>query len=111
MFETRKPTKELKRILNSRKLKVYVNVKSSHKLQPSYWDGGSRTLTYRLVGTSLHPIETVSNPFNDSPNSNKEVVLEPGMILVELGHFCGKEAIPMLIVSDVNDLKGLVNGY
>lgn len=106
MLEIRKPTKELKRILNTRKTKVHVLVKSSHKVLPSYWDGGSRTITYRLDGTSLNPVDSLSSPFDQ--RKLPEVVLDPQMVLVELGHFCGKEATPMLIVGSEEALKGLV---
>jgi len=106
MFETRKPTKELKRVLNTRKTKVHVLVKSSHKVLPSYWDGGSRTITYRLEGTSLIPLDSLSSPFDQ--RKLPEVVLDSHMVLVELGHFCGKEAIPMLIVGSEETLKWLV---
>ena len=109
MLKTLKPTKTLKRILGSTKRKVFVTVKSQHSVAPSYWDGGSRTVTYRLEGTTLHPVHGVSDPFKGE--KNPVIDLEPGMVLVELGHFCGEAATPALIVSSESDLKGLVDGY
>ena len=109
MTKTVKPTKALKRILGSSKRKVFVNIKAQHSVAPSYWDGGSRTMTYRLAGTTLHPIQGVSDPFKGE--KNPVITMEPGMVLVELGHFCGEAATPALIVGSESDLKGLVDGY
>lgn len=105
-METMKPSKTFKNLSGCKKRKVHVMIRSNHRVLPSYWEGGSRTLTYRVAGNSLVPVQSVSNPF--AGEKPIEIALEPGMVLVELGHFCGNEAIPALIASSMDDLKGLV---
>jgi hypothetical protein len=106
MMKTLKPTKTLKKILNTRKSKVFVLVRSTHNVSPSYWDSGSRTLTYTVNGTSLNTVTSVNNPFANE--KNPKIELNDDTIIVELGTFQGQEATPCIIVKTEEALKGLV---
>ena len=105
VLETRKATKQLKKLTGCNKRKVFVSVRPNMRVQPSYWSEGSRTLTYRLAGNSLVPVESNSSPFDQ--RERPQIDLERGMVFVELGCFCCEEATPMLIASSEEDFEGL----
>lgn len=113
MFETRKLSKYGKKVLNTRKQKAHLVVRDSHTVRPAYWSGGSRTLTYALImpAMALRSLpdvglsSAVASPFEG--NSNPTYGLVDNLGFVELGHFCGKEATPTIIVKDAELVKEL----
>jgi len=113
MFETRNLSKLGKRVLNTKKRKAYLIVRDKHTVQPSYWSEGSRTLTYALImpEMSLRSLSDVglgvakSSPFDQREDLTYGLIENLGF--VEMGHFCGKEATPTIIVNDAELVKDL----
>lgn len=114
MTTIHKLSKEGKKILNTRKHKCIVRVAPSVEIDPSYWSGGSRTITLllNLKTNKLEHIEdygynAVSTPFED--HKNRDIVTLIGNhAVVKVGTFCGKEATPIIVINDESLIKHLI---
>lgn len=77
-----------------RKHKAIINPCEIITLTGGYWDGGSRT-TYFAVTTDGREVPLRYNTAPGLFNGNapdRAVILEPGLVVLSAGTFCGKPA-------------------
>lgn len=108
MFEKRTLNKTGKQLLETRKRSAFVQIGGSqHHAEPSYWQEGSRTLTYTMTKRNgsvfVQPVITSCSPFESVPD--KVVDLNDETIVFTTGTFCGKDATPFIHCKDEATLK------
>ena len=79
---------------NYRKRSVYIQQSDNITLYDLNWSGGTKS-EYRACTIDGRPIENKVNlggpaPW-DNPYEGKKINIPPGCVVVEGGHFCGKE--------------------
>ncbi len=94
------PTKDLAAIVRAtfpdyRRKTVYVRAAESVTLHDINWSGGSRSL-YRGATVAGEPTGSADKynqlaPWDVRQIEGQSVAIVPGAVLVEGGHFCGKE--------------------
>jgi hypothetical protein len=117
MNMTQVKSKDLRPIIkatfpNYRKRTVYVKVTEKVTLRDLNWSGGTRS-EYRACTIDGRPIENKVNmsgpaPWNN-PYEGKEIDLPVGALIVEGGHFCGKQRTLYINVHPDNMPKLIAN--
>lgn len=82
-----------------RRQKAILAKPSNHvRLSGTYWDGGSCSIYYQVntaTGT-VTPLSSYSPPQFGGPREDPVHPLTEGLVVVEMGTFCGKPATPTI---------------
>ena len=88
-------TEKVKQIMGTRKRSFSFGITEYAQNTNSFWSGGSRSdfMVYNLdTRRTSHP-SGGTYPWT----TRNEYTLQPGDVLIETGHFCGKEAAPRFL--------------